>query len=107
MTHRAKRLWIALAVALLALLPAASLMAHDDKPADEEITLTGQLSYDQDMEAYVLIEEESGDSIVLTGSVDFAEHDGSKVSLTGKWAEDSEGFQYFEVSRIDPAAEEV
>lgn len=104
-TFSAKRLGIALAVALLALLPVASATAQDDMPAaDEEITLTGQLSFDEEMEAYVLIEEESGDSIVLSGSVDFTQHDGSKVSVTGKWTEDSEGFQYFEVSRIDPSA---
>lgn len=109
MKHRANRFGVALAVALLALLPllgAVAAWAQDEKPAggDEEITLTGQLSFDEDMDGYVLLEAESGESIVLSGSVDFAEHNDTKVEVTGKWAEDSEGFRYFEVSKIDPAS---
>lgn len=103
MKHRAKWLGAALAVALLALAPATAVLAQEGMSADEEVTLTGQLTTD-DAGGYVLVEQESGDSITLAGSVDFAEHVDSTVNVTGKWAEDSEGYRYFEVSYIESAS---
>lgn len=103
--QNAKRFGMILAIALLALLPAAALMAQDeDMPAaDEEITLTGQLSFDDDMGYFMLIEEESGDAITLNGSVDFAQFFDAKVNVTGKWVEADDGSLYFEVSQIEAA----
>lgn len=104
MTHRKNRIRTILAVACLALLTAAALPAQQDPmPNDEEITLTGQLSYVEDGDAYVLVEQDSGDSIILEGTVDFASHVDTTVDVTGKWAEDSEGNRYFKVSRIEAA----
>ena len=68
----------------------------------QQTTLTGQLSKN-DMGGYVLVEEQSGDTITLQGPEDLADHVGTKVSVTGKWATDADGNQYFEVSTVAPA----
>lgn len=99
MRHRVNRYGVALAAVLLVLAPAATLMAANE---EEEVSLTGQLTTDE-AGAYVLIEQESGDSIALRGVSELADHVGSMVKVTGKWAEDSEGYKYFEVSKVAPA----
>jgi hypothetical protein len=97
MRHRLNGYGVALAAVLLVLAPAAALLAAEE----EAVSLTGQLTTDE-AGAYVLIEQESGDSIVLRGSSELADHVGSMVKITGKWAEDSEGYKYFEVSKVAP-----
>lgn len=97
---------VALAVALLALAPAAAVVAQEDPaaaaPAEEEVTLTGQLSAD-DLGGYVLVEQESGESIPLVSSLDLSAHVDTTVNVTGTWAEDEEGNKTFEVSSVEPA----
>lgn len=97
---------VVLAVALLTLAPAAAVVAQEDPAAEataeEEVTLTGQLSAD-DQGGYVLIEEASGESIPLVSAMDLSEHVDTTVNVTGKWAEDAEGNRTFEVSSVEPA----
>lgn len=99
-------LGVALAVALLALAPAAAVVAQEDPaaaaPAEEEVTLTGQLSAD-DQGGYVLIDQASGESIPLVSSIDLSAHVDTTVNVTGMWAEDAEGNKTFEVSSVEPA----
>jgi glucose/arabinose dehydrogenase len=68
----------------------------------QQTTLSGQLSKN-DMGGYILVEEQSGDSITLQGPEDLADHVGTKVTVTGRWATDADGNQYFEVSTVAPA----
>lgn len=94
---------VALAVALLALAPVAAVVAQEEEyAAEEEITLTGQLSAD-DQGGYVLIDEASGESVPLVSSMDLSEHVDARVNVTGKWTEDGEGNRIFEVSSVEPA----
>lgn len=106
MKNRVSPFGVALAVALLALAPATAVVAQVDPAAtaraEEEITLTGQLSTDE-QGGYVLIEQASGDSIALVSSMALAEYVDNTVNVTGKWAEDAEGNQTFEVSSVEPA----
>lgn len=96
---------VALAVALLTLAPAAAVVAQEPgmaETAEEEVTLTGQISAD-DQGGYVLIDEASGESIPLVSATDLSEHVDTTVNVTGKWAEDAEGNRTFEVSSVEPA----
>ncbi|MGH9380140.1 MAG: hypothetical protein ACRD2Z_05960 [Thermoanaerobaculia bacterium] len=94
---------VALAVALLALAPAVAVVAQEEEyAAEEETTLTGQLSTDE-QGGYVLIEEASGESVSLVASMDLSQHVDATVNVTGKWAEDEEGNRVFEVSSVEPA----
>lgn len=105
MKQHVSRYGIALAVALLTLAPAAAVVAQEaeiGEAAEEEVTLTGQLSAD-DQGGYVLIEEASGESIPLVSAMDLSEHVDTTVNVTGKWAEDAEGNRTFEVSSVEPA----
>jgi len=97
--------WI-LALALLALGVAG--VATEQAVAQEtaqdiqaaEVTLSGQLAQSAAGD-YVLVEAESGDSIVLRGANDdLAGHIGSSVAVTGAWASDDEGREYFAVTSI-------
>lgn len=72
------------------------------QPAAAQETLTGTLSGDA-TKGWTLVEDESGDSIKLKGSVKFADHVGHKVSLTGKWSDDGKGDKYFEVAKLEMA----
>jgi len=66
-----------------------------------EVTLSGQLS-ESAAGAYVLVEAESGNAIALRGSeADLAPNLGSTVSVTGSWAVDDSGEQYFAVSSVE------
>lgn len=97
---------VALAVALLTLAPAVAVVAQEAgmaETAEEEVTLTGQLSADG-QGGYVLIEEASGESIPLVSATDLSEHVDTTVNVTGKWAEDAEGSRTFEVSSVEPVA---
>lgn len=96
---------VALAVGLLTLAPAAAVVAQEAETAEEEVTLTGQLSTD-DGGGYVLIDEASGESIPLVSAVDLSGHVDTTVNVTGKWAEDAEGNRTFEVSSVEPVEAE-
>ena len=72
------------------------------KPAAAQETLTGTLGGDA-TKGWTLVEDESGDSIKLKGSVKFADHVGHKVTLTGKWSDDGKGNKYFEVAKLEMA----
>lgn len=104
MKHRLNRLGVALAIAILALGPVAAAMAQDGQPP-KEITLTGQLHTDEpggdDRGGYVLIEQESGDWVALAAPMDLAEYVGTTVRVSGHWAKDPEGHNYFEVSEVE------
>jgi hypothetical protein len=93
----------ALVVALLAFGPAVALVAQQmpEQPAGtEETTLTGKLNRD-DQGGFVLIEQESGDSVPLQGPADLATYVGSTVKVTGMWSEDSAGKRHFKVSKVE------
>lgn len=101
---RSRRLaWTLIAGLLLALAPAGMAVAQEAEQATEEqeISLTGQLSVDDLEGTYVLIEAESGDSVIVRGAADLAKHVGTTVKVTGKWAEDDKGVKYFAVSKIE------
>jgi hypothetical protein len=105
-SYRSRRFaWAVIAALVLVLAPAGLAVAQEsEQPAaeqTEEISLTGQLSIDDLEGTYRLIEAESGDSIVLRGPAEMAEHVGATVKVTGKWAEDENGVKYFAVSKIE------
>lgn len=93
-SHR-NRLTAVLAIALLALAPAALVQAEE---MADEVTLTGQLSRD-DEGGYYLVELASGDVISLEGPNELDEHVGSTVEVTGKWIDGDR----FKVSKVKPA----
>ena len=113
MKNHMQRLGTLYALALLVLTAAAGgVLAQDgdrqEVPAQDEsqqmgTTLVGQLSQEAGG-GYVLVEEESGEQIRLEGSDKLAEHVGTKVKVTGEWANDSEGKLIFRVSTVKSAA---
>ncbi len=112
MKNHMRRLGTLYALVLLVLTAAAgAVLAQDDGrqtvPAQSEgepmaTTLVGQLS-EEAGGGYILVEEESGDKIRLEGSDELAEHVGTKVKVTGEWANDSEGKLIFRVSTVKKA----
>lgn len=104
MRQHVNRISAILAVALLALLPAVAVLAMDDgMKTKEEVTLTGQLSNDE-QGGFVLIERESGDSIALESAMDLAAYVDSTVNVTGTWNQDAAGNLTFQVSHVEPAS---
>ena len=93
---------LALTLGLSGLAAVAAQAAPAMQEAEQaEVTLTGQLS-ESAAGAYVLVEAESGSAIALRGSeADLAENLGSAVSITGSWAVDDSGEQYFAVSSVE------
>jgi hypothetical protein len=89
---------------LLLLVSVAVVSAQQEgaQPAAAQETLTGTIGGDA-QKGFVLVEDESGDSIKLKGSVKFAEHIGHKVTVVGKWSDDGKGTKYFEVSSLEMA----
>jgi hypothetical protein len=63
------------------------------------VTLIGLLSVDANGD-YVLVEEQSGDSIMLRGPAKLADHIGETVKVTGMWVDASED-SYFEVTAVE------
>lgn len=89
----------AFAVALLALASAAPVAAQDESGMETDtVTLTGQLNETAEG-AYVLIEPESGEEVVVRGP-GLADHVGSTVTVTGTWATDEDGSTYLAVSTV-------
>lgn len=92
-----------LVVTLLLLGPAVALPAQESSTApaaqQEQVTLTGQLAAGE-RGGFVLVEQESGDSVVLRGPVELADYVGSKVQVTGTWVEESEA-TYLQVATIE------
>lgn len=87
------------AVALLALASAALVVAQDESGMETDtVTLTGQLNETAEG-AYVLIEPESGEEVVVRGA-GLADHVGSTVTVTGTWATDEDGSTYLAVSVV-------
>jgi hypothetical protein len=78
-------------------------IANVHEPAEQEagMTLTGMLSIDGNG-GYVLIEEQSGDSVALQGPQGLADHLGSTVKVSGRWVDDPDG-TYFLVKRVEAA----
>ncbi len=101
--NRLQWLGSALAVALLVLGTASVVVAQEEEASAEEVTLTGRLSGDEES-GYMLIEQESGETIALKGPRELASHVGSTVTVTGKWAEDTQGNRYFAVSKVEKAS---
>ncbi len=94
------KLTIALTTALLVFVSAAIAVSQEAE-LEEEVTLLGQLSEDADG-GYVLVDPESGDEVSLRGQEEaLAEHLGSAVAVTGRWAEDDEAGPYFAVSAVE------
>jgi len=93
-------------IALTLLLLAAGLtgMAVAQEEAyEEEVSLTGSLSENLAGQL-VLIDPESDKEIPLRGSEEeLAQHVGSTVTVSGRWAEDEDGKAYFAVSAVRPA----
>ena len=93
---------IALTIALLAFGLTAISVAQEAS-SDEEIILIGNLWIDSD-ENYQLTDAESGEVVTLQGSEkELAKHVGSKVAVTGTWAEDEEDGKVFRVESVEPA----
>jgi hypothetical protein len=98
-----------LALGLL-LAPAGFALTQDEPAAlpvergDDEsmITLIGQLSRDSSG-LYVLVEQESGDAIRVTGPQELADYLETKVEVTGEWVQSSEGDPIFQVAKIRSA----
>lgn len=102
--RRANGLTIALAFVLLTC-GLAGLAVAQETEMEEEISLTGRLS-ENSTGQYVLIDPESGDEVALQGSEDeLAEYVGSTVTVSGRWAENDDGDEYFAVSSVEPADE--
>jgi hypothetical protein len=98
MTSRLK--WFGPVVGLmLLLLMSVAVVSAQQEDTKAGNMLTGTISGDA-QKGWTLIEEESGDSVMLKGSVKFADYVGTRVIATGKWSEDG---KYFEVSRLDKA----
>ena len=89
------------ALAAFLVLAFAGTAVHADGDKDP-ITLVGELA-ESEAGGYLLIEQESGDSIAVSGSVMFGDHVGETVKLTGKWVEEEDGYRSFKVSKIEPA----
>ncbi|HEX2465358.1 MAG TPA: hypothetical protein VHR17_12115 [Thermoanaerobaculia bacterium] len=104
MTARLNWFGAAFGFMLLLLVSVAVVSAQQEgaKPAAAQETLTGTLSGDA-TKGWTLVEDESGDSIKLKGSVKFADHVGHKVAVTGKWSDDGKGNKYFEVAKLEMA----
>jgi hypothetical protein len=102
--HRALLLTAVVALLLVVLAPVSQAAAQSKMGGtDQQTTLTGQLDHN-DQAGYVLIDQDSGSSITLKGSEgDLAQNVGSKVTVTGKWANDSNGKRYFSVSKVQKA----
>lgn len=65
----------------------------------EMASLTGCL-IETDEGGYVLEEQESGDEIALDGEA-LADHVGHTVTVTGDWAENEDGMEYFAVDSLE------
>ncbi len=105
MNNNWQKLPVTLVLALLALGPAGVLLAEETKTESErtmaaEITLVGQLSETEEGD-FVLVEQESGDEIVVRGPETLADYLGQTVKITGTWAKDDAGVEYFAASTIE------
>jgi hypothetical protein len=92
---------VALAVGLLVL--AGVGLAAADNTSGETIRLRGCLDEGADGRL-TLIEQESGERIVIEGSEDLVleDHIGHTVQVTGQWVEDKSQYRsYFKVSAVD------
>jgi hypothetical protein len=89
-------------LASLLMLSLFGVMATAAFAEDEEVTLIGQLAKSE-AGGYVLIEQDSGDSITVTGPAELEHSVGAKVKLTGSWMEDESGARYFAVTKVEPA----
>lgn len=95
------RIAIALITAVL-VLGTVTLVAAQDEGESDMTSLTGCLA-ETDDGSYVLEEEGSGEEIALEGE-GLSDHVGHTVSLTGEWAEDEDGTQYFVVDSLEHIA---
>lgn len=93
-------------LSLLAIAPTAAFAFQEQAPEEqvpeEQVTLTGQLA-ESEAGGYVLIEQESGESITITGPAELAQAVGTRVRLTGRWVEDGHGYRYFAVTKVERA----
>ena len=92
-----------LALLVLAVGAAAAGQANnDDDKLKMKTTLTGQLSKNTDGD-FLLVEQESGDQVLLKGSEQqLEEHVGHAVTVTGKWDKEV-GKDCFRVSSVERA----
>ena len=91
----------ALTIALLAFGLTAMGVAQETA-TEENIILVGHLWIDSD-EHYALTDADSGEVVLLRGSEEkLADHVGSKVAVTGAWAEDLEDQKVFRVESVEP-----
>lgn len=88
----------AVAGLLLGLVTAAGAV-QQQSTEEEPITLIGTVSVDG-AGGYVLVEEQSGDSIALRGPSRLADFAGAFVKVSGRWVDDPDG-AYFMVATIE------
>ena len=89
-----------LALALLLLGPAAGISTLQAEDEQMETTLSGQLSKNE-AGSYVLVEQDSGDEVLLEGPETLEEHLGAKVKVTGRWDKNDAGQDIFKVSAVE------
>jgi hypothetical protein len=71
------------------------------------VNVTGMLQSD-DADGYVLVDQESGDSIALKGKKKkLAKHEGTAVTLTGRWRDNDPSTKMFRVSKVEAAPAEA
>lgn len=93
---------LAVAVLVLGLVTAVGAAAAQQGAEGEiVVTLVGVLSIDGSG-GYILVEQQSGDSIILRGPDALAEHVGDMVRVTGSWVDEPD-VSYFEVMSIEVA----
>lgn len=95
------RIAIALMAAVL-VLGTVTLVAAQDEGESDMTSLTGCLAATDDG-GYVLEEQDSGDEVALEGE-GLGDHVGHTVTVTGEWAENEDGGEYFAVDSLEHIA---
>jgi hypothetical protein len=96
-----KKLLFGLAVVAALVFAVAGVVVAQDTEEEvdaEVISLTGCLVEVEEGE-YILRDAESGEEIDISGE-GVGDHAGHKVTITGMWAEDEDGNEYFEVDAV-------
>ena len=76
--------------------------AYPQREIAPPVTVTGMVQAGTD--GYLLVDQESGDSIALKGKKKkLAAQEGSNVTLTGYWKKDDPSTKVFRVSKVEPA----